>query len=124
MSRKGVGSMADVKLAVLEKRFDRQEDTVKGRLKELLRKRPYCRGDYRLMYYYFLKDCCGLNINLREFDKLRLCPSPETVGRRFRELQNEDVLFAPSLATQRKRWRNEKLYRRRFGLDSTLGLWL
>jgi hypothetical protein len=114
-------------LETLAKRLERQETTVKKKLAELCHKYPSIKGDYRLMTYRFWTEVCGIKITFKDFNTIRRAPSPETIGRRFRELQASDpISYQPSLATIDKRQHNERLYRTYFKTERTvpLLLWL
>jgi hypothetical protein len=107
-----VVKLADVDYDTLEDRAN--DPTCKEIVKEICRAYPSCKGDYRLLYYRYLR-YSGLHINLKEFDLLRSLYSPETIARRYRELQNENPIdFAPTEETLLKRGKNERVYRAYF----------
>lgn len=104
--------MSDVPKETLEERLD--DPTCKILVAELCRAYPSCKGDYRLLYYRYIRSQ-GIRITLRDFDQLRALYSPETVARRYRELQDENPAeYAPTEATLLKRAKNEKVYRAYF----------
>jgi hypothetical protein len=104
--------MSDVDQEILEDRAN--DPKCKDIVRELCRHFPECKGDYRLLYYRYLRQA-GLHINIREFDLLRTLYSPETITRRYRELAGENPAdYAPTEATLSKRRKNEKVYRAYF----------
>lgn len=103
---------SDVDRDTLEERVS--DPTCKEIVAQLCRVYPSIKGDYRLLYYRYLRQA-GLHINLKEFDLLRTLYSPETVTRRYRELADENPAdYAPTEATLSKRRKNEKVYRAYF----------
>jgi len=104
--------MSDVPLETLEARAE--DPTCKHLVAELCRVYPSVKGDYRLLYYRYLRSQ-GLHLNVQEFDLFRTLYSPETITRRYRELANDNpVDYAPTEATLTKRRKNEKVYRAYF----------
>jgi hypothetical protein len=104
--------MSDVDQDTLEARAN--DPTCKELVKELCRVYPSVKGDYRLLYYRYLRSQ-GLHLNVQEFDLLRTLYSPETITRRYRELANDNPTdYAPTEATLSKRRKNEKVYRAYF----------
>jgi hypothetical protein len=104
--------MSDVTHEVLQDRC--ADPTCKMLVAEICRAYPSCKGDYRLLYYRYLR-ASGIKITLHDFDHLRELYSPETVARRYRELQDENpVEYAPTEETLLKRGKNEKVYRAYF----------
>jgi putative component of toxin-antitoxin plasmid stabilization module len=104
--------MADVERETLEARAN--DPTCKELVATLCRVYPSVKGDYRLLYYRYLRSQ-GLHLNIQEFDLLRTLYSPETITRRYRELANDNPAdYAPTEATLSKRRKNEKVYRAYF----------
>lgn len=104
--------MSDAPRDVLEQRLD--DPTCKMLVAELCHVYPSVKGDYRLLYYRYIRSQ-GIKITLKDFDQLRALYSPETVARRYRELQDENPSeYAPTEATLLKRAKNEKVYRAYF----------
>jgi hypothetical protein len=105
--------MSDVPIEVLRKRL------WSGRIKDLVasvcERYPSCKGNYGLLLFRVYREL-GVR-NLRDFfDKMDGLPSPETVGRRFRELKEEDPeRYRASLGTELKRSKNESVFREFYG---------
>ena len=94
--------MSDVPIEVLRKR--QKNPRVKDNVAMLCTAYPTCKGDYRLLTYRYWRECCGITINLKQFDQLRHAPSPETITRRYRELRQElPEKYTPSKGTTEKR---------------------
>jgi hypothetical protein len=107
--------VSDVPVETLEERAN--DPTCKDIVAELCRVYPSVKGDYRLLYYRYLRSQ-GLHLNIQEFDLLRTLYSPETITRRYRELAGENPEdYAPTEATLSKRRKNEKVYRNYFHKD-------
>jgi hypothetical protein len=105
--------MSDVDRRVLEAR--QESSAIKKRVLALCRDYPSVKGDYRLLWYRYIQRFHGARLSFKErsfFDELRRMPSPETIGRRYRELCEEGVEgVLPSEATQRKRRKRERVMR-------------
>jgi hypothetical protein len=105
--------MSDVPIEILKKRL------WSGRVKDLVARictdYPSCKGNYGLLLWRVYRQL-GIN-NLHDFfENINRLPSPETIGRRFRELQAADPEnFAPSVSTATKRENNESVYREYYG---------
>lgn len=107
--------MADVSVGVLQ---DRQSDlTCKKLVAEACERWPSCKGSYTELNLR-VSAMCGVRSLRDYFNQLEehLVYSPETVGRRYRELVEEDpVKFAPSAATLAKRAKRERVMKRYYG---------
>ena len=123
--------MSDCSVAVLKRRVESPK--VLTLVDRLCRSRPSVKGDYRLLTYWMWKDFYGINISLKTFDQIRSAPSPETIGRRYRELnaawradhsEAEHNPYAPSPETRLKRSKNYRVYRDYFArmAESQTGL--
>lgn len=96
--------MADVEVAVLERR--QEDDTIKRCVAELCRKYPSVKGDYWQLCWRFWREYCGVKISFATFEAMRFAPSPETIGRRMRELKVENPFeYAATAPTEHKRWK-------------------
>jgi hypothetical protein len=75
----------------LKKRLE--SDAAKKMVRELCEKYPTVRGDYRILTWRYLSDFRGCKMSFPEFEDffvgLRGSFSPDTVGRRYRELVQE-----------------------------------
>ena len=108
--------MSDVPIGVLEKRV--RSPKVRDLVEQLCRSRPSVKGDYRLLTYWMWKNYYGIKISLDTFDMIRCAPSPETIGRRYREIVEEKDAevgelknpFRPTAETQSKRRKNYRVY--------------
>jgi len=79
--------------------------SVKQKVRKVLEKYPSTRGDYRLLYYYYIKEYCPfLTLTFREFSDLFNQPSPETISRCARKIFSEEPSLLPSEKTQKKRY--------------------
>ena len=105
--------MSLVEVAVLRKRL--WSGRVKDLVEQVCVEYPACKGSYGLLLWRVYRKL-GV-YNLRDFfDKMSGLPSPETIGRRFRELKQErPAEFNPSEATVEKRFNNELVYHEYYG---------
>jgi len=79
--------------------------SVKQKVRKVLEKYPSARGDYRLLYYYYIREYCPhLTITFREFADLFNQPSPETISRCARKIFEEEPSLLPTMKTQKKRY--------------------
>ena len=79
--------------------------SVKQKVKKVLEKYPPARGDYRLLYYYYIREYCqNLTLTFREFADLFNQPSPETISRCARKIFREEPSLLPTAKTQKKRY--------------------
>ena len=123
--------MSDCSVKVLRRRVESPKVLIV--VDRLCHSRPSVKGDYRLLTYFAWKDYYGINISLKTFDQIRCAPSPETLGRRYRELnaawkaehsEAETNPYAPSMETRLKRSKNYRVYRDYFArmAESQTGL--
>ena len=86
-------------------------EKIKSRVRNVLEKYPSAKGDYRILWYYYVRSYCPkIRIRITDFEALRAMPSPESISRNCRFLQ-ESGEFEASARVQRKRKRLENLQR-------------
>lgn len=108
--------MSDVDSEVLEAR--QRSDVIKNRVLSLCEDYPSVKGDYRLLWYRYIQRFHGAKLSFKGksfFEELRVMPSPETIGRRYRELAEEGVDVLPRAGTQLKRVKRCRVYRDFYG---------
>jgi len=102
-------------------------ETVKARVREILRTHPDARGDDRILAWLYCRQFCGIKIKFNDFQALRAAPAFETITRRRRELQAKDgngnplhPELCPTERTLEKRERREEAFHNMFGRGTTL----
>jgi hypothetical protein len=114
-------ALSKVSKVTLEARL--RDGTARKMVFELCERFPECTGDYRLLYWRYLREFRGCTMSFDSlkpfFEALRAGYSPETIGRRYRELVEEAEANAdeaalgvllPSKATQVKRELNRQVH--------------
>jgi hypothetical protein len=126
-------ALSKVSKTTLESRL--RDGTARKIVFDLCERFPECTGDYRLLYWRYLREYRGCTMSFDSlkpfFEALRAGYSPETIGRRFRELLEEaeadgdqealEVLL-PREATRVKRELNRQVFEGFYGVKPVVVL--
>lgn len=80
-----------------------EQISIREKVHRILHKYPATRGDDRLLLFYYLRAYCSVKLTFSQFEELRRMPSPDTIGRRRREIQAENPNMRPTEKTIIKR---------------------
>ena len=94
--------------------FERSETTIKRRVESLLEQYPKLRDDDRALLQAYYRRYTGVRLSERMVNALFFAPSPETIFRRRRELQNEREELRGSFGNERKRGKLAFIYKEHF----------
>jgi hypothetical protein len=96
---------------------------IKDKVKDILERYPQTKGDDLQLTWRYYMEYTEVRLSFQTFKALLLCPAPETLSRRRRELQHEYPALMPTERVRRKRIRNGQAHQHHYGKGLTLNDW-